>query len=122
MSPWASAVDLEFESGEPRAGHPVYAVEAHGHYRILVPAEGAADRPTFERLVSQPGAFGRWALLGLRREIMNRAGEVAAAYRPSATTAFMPPNAKELESAYWTEAGRARLGTTSSAHSGSGSW
>ena len=69
MPPWTSAVDLEFESGEPRAGRRVYAVEAHGHYRILVTAVGAADLPTFERLVSEalePLVAGRSSGSGAR--------------------------------------------------------
>ncbi len=41
--------------------------------------------------------------------------------RPSASTAFNPPKAKALDSTTSTSASRASLGTTSSAHSGSGS-
>src|ERR1700722_18775435 len=42
--------------------------------------------------------------------------------RLTANTALRPPNAKEFEMAWRSDAARATLGTTSRAQSGSGSW
>jgi hypothetical protein len=80
MPPWSAVVELEFApSPQPGGARRAYAVRATGHYRILVKAVGDPDRRTFDRLLAEPGEFGRWALAGLRREMMMRAGDVVAA-------------------------------------------
>jgi hypothetical protein len=76
MPPWSAAVDLEFEPGAGAGGRTVFAVEATGHYRILVTSRDAPQRALFDRLVAEPGAFGRYALGNLRRDALRVASSL----------------------------------------------
>jgi hypothetical protein len=77
MPPRASSVEVEFAAGAGGGGRATaYAVEAAGHYRILLPSESEPQQALFDRLVDEPGAFGRHALLALRRDALRQAAAV----------------------------------------------
>jgi len=72
-------VDLEFDAGEsPGRGRRMFAVEATGHYRILLPARGAPQHALFERFLAEPGAFGRYAIGILQREAVRQGNALMA--------------------------------------------
>jgi hypothetical protein len=76
MHPGSSAADLVFAAPAVREGEERSVVlRVAGYYTILVPAEGQPQQALFDRLVSEPGAFGRYSRELLRAEARRSAGD-----------------------------------------------
>ncbi len=62
--------DIEFVAPQPRPGfEQSFLLQCTGYYRPRVPAEGEPQTELMERLVQEPGAFGRYALENLNRDV-----------------------------------------------------
>jgi hypothetical protein len=69
MNPGVGSADLVFRAPPRTPGtQRSFVIEATGYYTILVPAEGEPQPALYQRLVEEPGAFGRWSAELFREE------------------------------------------------------
>jgi len=112
MHPGSSAADLVFAAPAVREGEERSAVlRVAGYYTILVPAEGQPQQALFDRLVSEPGAFGRYSRELLRAEARRSAGDLGSS--TTAATERKPAPGTRVKS--WDDRRTGRRGDLSAA-------